>query len=372
MRQTTTDDSPELIRLAASVDSFLNRTFENVHIEGPALEPTTLASLNMMPVCTHRSQADYFLLGLFLYNMGIRRVRYAAGDNLTDLPFVGRRFKQWGAFPVSRDRVRNRTYVRTLCEQVARMLAEGDNVVVFPEGGRSYKGHMMEMKNGLIGASLVAQWRHPTQHFAFFPVAISYERLPELLYFDMLQKGKQIRSANGHVFKRIIGNAYYFGADLIAFSKFMLANKFRKRYGEVYIDYGEPIAIESVADLKTTYNDRARDDFSALRPAMQKAGESLHEAFLGLYRLLPMHVLSAVLARRTHCTRAAAVRRTAKILSRLRKQKRNTKSLDSFTEEQIVQYGIRQLAAFGAVACRQSRISVRKPSFIHYHAASVM
>jgi 1-acyl-sn-glycerol-3-phosphate acyltransferase len=358
--------------VAYKVGRFLDRTFKDVHREGPSISPEQIRKLSIMPVCTHRSQIDYFILGCFLHSIGVHRVRYAAGDNLTGLPILGARFQDCGAFPVSRSRVRNRAYVRSLCEQVVGMLAGGDSVVVFPEGGRSYLGRMMDMKSGLIGACVMAQWRNPEDEFAFFPVAISYERVPELSYFDMLRKGRDIRATNGNLLNRLRGNAYYFGADLLAFSKFMLASRTSAHYGTVYVDHGEPLAVRALVDLDALYDAGARDEFSALRRAMQKAGEHLHRHFLRLYRLLPSHVLSVVLQTTPETSRMSAVNRIGEIVSDLNAQDRNTKSLNCLTEQQILDHGTAQLTALKAIACKRDRLAVRRPTIIQYHAASVV
>ncbi|MBD3391083.1 MAG: hypothetical protein GF418_03420 [Chitinivibrionales bacterium] len=364
-------DAEYLNRLASRVGSFLENTFAAMHFEGPALDPAYLGRLSLMPVCTHRSHTDYFILGSFLHRIGVHNIRYAAGDNLTGLPLIGPRFLSWGAFPVSRTRAMNRTYVRTLCEQVVAMLNDGGNVIVFPEGGRSYKGNMMEIKYGLIGASIVAQWRNPEREHAFFPLTISYERLPEVRYFETLEKGRAIRKANGYLLNRIRGNMLYFGADLMACTEFILANKSRKKHGEVFIDYREPVRVSDIVDLKECYSAKARDDFSAFRRAMQVAGNHLFEEFMRLYRLLPIHICAAATGGDRSCPRAAVIDRAGTIVARARDQKRNTKSLDTLTEEQIVDKGTEQLAALRAVTSRRNTIVVRRPSIVSYHAASI-
>jgi 1-acyl-sn-glycerol-3-phosphate acyltransferase len=363
--------SVDMSKIAGKVRTYLHKVFSNIYYEGPALDPEQLGAYSIMPVCTHRSQVDYFVLGQFLNTIGVQNVRYAAGDNLTDLPFIGSRFRRFGAFPVSRGRASSRTYIRDLCEQVVGMVLKGDSVVVFPEGGRSYKGHMMDMKAGLIGALIVAQWRNPDDDFMFFPVAISYEKLPELMYFNMLQKGKQIRSVKGRFFSRIKGNAYYFGADILAFSKFMLAKKVKIRYGDVFVDYEDPVSVRSIVDLDALYNKRARDDFSGLVGAMQQAGKHIFDKFLQLYRILPSHILASILEKHSYCTRVSAAKRAEKIVGRLLKQNRNLKSIDSLDGEQIVDKAIAQLSAFRALSASKVKLRVRKPSVIKYYAASL-
>jgi len=365
-------DAADMIRVADNVRGFLHKTFDHIYCDGPPIDAREASKMSVMPVCTHRSQADYFIFGISLFDLGFNNIRYAAGDNLTELPFLGTKFRKMGAFPVERAKVMNRTYVRRLCEQAAGMLLGGDNIVVFPEGGRSYGGHMMELKNGMIGACLVAQWRNPDKAYYFFPAAISYEKLPELLYFDMLQKGRKLRGdSNGNVLKRLRGNMYYFGADIIAFSKFMIANKFNVTYGDVYLDYDAPVAVNDLVDLRSAYKPGARDDFSALHGAMQTVGDLMRRRFLALYRLLPMHVVSYIIDKKRPQTRSAIVQQVEGLVESLRTQQRNTKSLDHCSAEYIVDKGLEQLGAYRAVSARNNRIRIRKQSVITYYAAAI-
>jgi 1-acyl-sn-glycerol-3-phosphate acyltransferase len=360
----------ELYRVAGGVNDFLTKAFSRIHIEGPPLDPARMAEDPTMVVCTHRSQVDYFILGWMAHELGVRNMRFAAGDNLTELPYLGERFRRYGAFPVRRDRARSKTYVRELCSQVVAMVEDGDSIIVFPEAGRSYKGNMLEVRNGMLAAHILAQARNPGRRHVFWPVAISYERLPELLYFDMLQKGKDIRRSRRSFLQRIRGNVYYFGADLLAFSKFFFKKKVGRRYGEVYVDYGEPMAVGDTVDLEANYNPKARDDFSAHRRSMLEAGQAIRTRFLELYRLLPVHILAAILRERPRLSVKETMRAVRPLVERLAKENRNLKSLEGLSDREIVENGIRQCGYMGAVWYRNRTLAVRKSSVIHYYAAS--
>jgi glycerol-3-phosphate O-acyltransferase len=251
------------------------------------------------------------------------------------------------------------------------MIEDGDSIIVFPEAGRSYTGNMQEVRNGMLAAHILAQARNPDKRHVFWPVAISYERLPELLYFDMLQKGKDIRRSRNNFLQRIRGNAYYFGADLLAFSKFMFKKKIGWRYGEVFIDYGAPIPVNDITDLAANYNPEARDEFSAHRRSMLEAGQAIRGRFLKLYRLLPVHVLSAILVRQPRVSVKEAMRAAGPIVDRLTELDRNTKSLAPLSAREIIEHGIRQCGYMGAIWYRNRTLTVRRSSVIDYYAASI-
>jgi hypothetical protein len=59
------------------------------------------------------------------------------------------------------------------------------------------------------------------------------------------------------------------------------------------------------------------------------------------------------------------------MVKRLREQKRNTKSLDCLTEDQILAIGLKQLRHVKAVSLRGSAVQIQKQSIIDYYAASL-
>jgi hypothetical protein len=97
------------------------------------------------------------------------------------------------------------------------------------------------------------------------------------------------------------------------------------------------------------------------RGAMQKLAEVLHKRFLGLYRMLPMHVIAALLrGSGGTLTSESAVAFLPEVLDALRKAGRNMKSLDSMTPAQVFEEGKRQLLRLGAVRLRSGALAVRK------------
>ena len=159
---------------------------------------------------------DYILLGIHCSKLGYRDLRFAAGDNLIRMPYLGPKFSSLGAFPIYRDRVMSRKYILGLCEDVAAMLDNGDNVIVFPEGGRSYSGAMLKMKAGLIAANIIAQFRSPQRRHYYLPFTVSYEVLPEIGYLSCLEKGRRLRRGKHGLLTRAAGSFFYWGADLTA------------------------------------------------------------------------------------------------------------------------------------------------------------
>ncbi|MBD3241047.1 MAG: hypothetical protein GF331_10720 [Chitinivibrionales bacterium] len=357
-------------RISSGVDNFFRKTFTDIDVIGPALDPERLRRARLLVVCTHRSQTDYFLVGYVLHFRGVANMRFAAGDNLTGLPVIGRKFREMGAFSVRRGKTFGRDYVRNLCEKVIDMLARGDTIIVFPEGGRSYEGGMMEIRGGIIGAGVVSQFRDPDAEVLLLPMSICYERLPELGSFETLLRGKSLRRPGQGPLRRILGTILYFGADIVAFSRFLTAYRFGGNYSSVHVDYGAPIPIRDIVDFESDLIEGARDDFSACRLAVQKVSLQVHERFNGLYCVLPSHILARVLRDHGDMDTGEAGKRCLEIVDSLARRGRNMRLVDGLSAEQLVEMGARQLRGFRAVGARNGRVTVKTPYVVRYHAAA--
>jgi 1-acyl-sn-glycerol-3-phosphate acyltransferase len=291
-----------------SLTRFFNRGFD-VHIDLSDVDIQSLPNANtmVMVVSTHRSQTDYFLFGWALYKQGVKHVRIAAGDNLTNFPVLGRRFRSFGAFAIHRDVGFKRNYVRDLCKAVVGMMEDNEPILLFPEGGRSYGGNMLEIKGGVLLSAIIAQARNPGKKVYLLPAAVSYERLPELPYFGMLKKGKEMRKKANGFLQRALGGVYYFGADIIAFAKLLLQVRFGIKQGDVFIDFGKPVGVNDIVDIKTNFKATARDEFSGHQASMRIICDRLYGTLQSLYRLLPEHIVAAALSEKETMTKAECV-----------------------------------------------------------------
>ncbi|MBD3321275.1 MAG: hypothetical protein GF350_09295 [Chitinivibrionales bacterium] len=360
-----------LHKVSGKVDRFFKKAFDSVCLTRPSVDFATLKGSPIMITSSHRSQADYFLIGNILHRIGIDNLRFAAGDNLTNLPVIGKWFQKWGAFPVERHRSSNRSYILRLCNQVSSMLEQGDNVIVFPEMGRSYTGRMLEMKQVIIGAAVLAQERNPEIRYLYLPSTVSYELLPELSYFETLLKGKKMRAPGNDMVRRGIGNVYYFGADAIAFLKFLLGHRFGRKYGNVYVDIGDPVAIDEIVDLAALRNAKASNEFWANRTAMKRISTEIYRRLLCLFRVLPVHIVASLLESHRACSLSSLKESVPLVLDSVRTEGRNVKSVGSLGAAELVEDGIRILHRMNAVRKRNNEIIVRNDPIVRYYAATI-
>ncbi|MDD5672895.1 MAG: 1-acyl-sn-glycerol-3-phosphate acyltransferase [Chitinivibrionales bacterium] len=344
--------------------------FNEIVVTAPHFDPVIMQNNPIMFVGTHRSHADYFILGSIAYEKGFKNLRYAAGKNLTDLPFFGHRFVSYGAFTVDRERSSNRSYVRDLCESVAGLLAQNNHVIVFPEGGRSYSGEMLPCKHGLIGTAIIAQEANPSKAVYYIPVSISYEHPPELDFFKILTYGKNLRKNASNPIARICGNILYFGADLLALVRFYYYRARKKLNGTVYVDFDRPYSVAELTDIAANIDNNTRDPFLAHRHSMQQVSEIIHRKFLSLYRLLPLHLVATVLDRSTINSRDQIISALPELVARLQKERRNMQSLSNSTPETLADQGIKQLIRETTITAKSGLVRVRDAAKCSYFAAA--
>lgn len=360
-----------VIKIHQGVTRFFKTAFSAINLNHPEFDASPFSNGGMI-VCSHRSHLDYFAAGWLLHKIGVLDMRFAAGNNLTTLPYIGKRFLSYGAFAVDRSAASKRSYIRALFEQVVTMLSTNDNILVFPEGGRSYKGNMMEIRGGIIGAGIVAQLRNPQKRTPYLPMSISYECMPEVQWLEMLEKGKHIRKTAKNPIMKFYGDILYFGADAIAFGRLVIGNKFRMvNQGAIYIDIGKPFYIDEIVNLKTDCDPDARDDFSGCRVAVQKLSLVIHEKFLQLYCLLPQHLVAALCVSSVRLAESEAVARLPELVEKCRTRGLNVRIVASMSPKQLFHDGAKQLKKLRGVDITSEGLRVLKPTTISYCAASI-
>lgn len=362
----------EVAKVGPSVRAFLDRTFPDTTVDKGQFDIEKLRTGSVMVACTHRSHMDYFLIALLMHELGLPNVRGAAGDNLMDLPYIGKKFRDWGAFPVERGKAFERAYVQNLCNEVVRMLADSDSILVFPEGARSYDGHMMDIKAGVLGASVINQAQRPDKPTFIVPVAVSYATVPEVAYFGRLLKGKVLRSnKNAGFLTRARGALYYYGADLIAFSKLFFIPRFVEPLGTLCIDIGQPVAVSNIVKIEPVASPASRHGLSLYREAIQSVAGYVQRQFNALLRVLPLSVVAAIIAEQNADTPDVIASHVDPIRRRLQADGRNCKTIAPMSDDELVAEGLRQLRHNAAIASRGGPVRVVNEMILRYYAASV-
>ncbi len=318
-------------------------------------------------VSSHRSHLDYLISGVQLIDESVPRVRFAAGDNLTTLPILGRKFKSLGAFSVYRGKASQRSYLFKLADFVKKVLLRGQNLLVYPEGGRSYSGRMLEMKTGLIGAAVMAQKENPNKEYYYLPLTCSYSIVPDARFFPILLKGKQLRDKSKNPLVKMIGSGLYLGSDILTFLKIWL---FPLKKSTVYVDIGEHIKIRDVVDIDGTYREKSKNQFFANGVAIKKSAEVIYDAILKTYRIMPHHIVAYLLLKEQFHSESRE-EFVDSILREVKENGFNRKSLDGKSIAQIMDEGFDLLKRNGVCRGSLRKPHIKSEMLLDYFAGSV-
>ena len=204
-----------------------NRIFRGVLVHHLDQLKAVAPGNEVVYVPCHRSHMDYLLLSYLLYTRGIVPPHIAAGINL-NLPVIGTILRKGGAFFIRRSFRGNALYSAVFTEYVAQLVAGGYSIEYFIEGGRSRTGRLLQPKGGMVAMTVRGFLRQPTRPVLFQPVYIGYEKLMEgNSYLDELSgKPKEKES----IWALLWG----------------IPKVLRQNYGQVVVNFGEPIALSDM------------------------------------------------------------------------------------------------------------------------------
>ena len=219
------DYSHPVVRSASFLlTSVWNRIYRGVLVHHLDELKAVAPGKEVVYVPSHRSHMDYLLLSYLLYTKGIVPPHIVAGINL-DLPVIGPILRRGGAFFIRRSIRGSALYSTVLAAYVAQLVAGGYSLEYFIEGGRSRTGRLLQPKGGMLAMTVRAWLRQPTRPVLFQPVYIGYEKLMEGdSYLDELT-GKPKRKES--IWQLLAG----------------VPRVLRRNYGQVVVNFGEPIPL---------------------------------------------------------------------------------------------------------------------------------
>jgi len=217
-----------------------NRLYDGVELGHAATLEQVAEGNEIIYVPCHRSHMDYLLLGYAIYVHGYAVPHTAAGVNL-NLPLVGRLLRKGGGFFIRRSFRGNLLYTTVLMKYLGAIMARGHPIEYFIEGGRSRTGRLLQPKTGMLSMTVRSFLRDPVRPVVFVPVYFGYERLVEGRTYigELSGRPKEKESVLGLLKSwRVL----------------------RERFGKVYVNLGEPIALAGILD-------RHDGEWRARRPA---------------------------------------------------------------------------------------------------------
>ncbi len=176
----------------------------------------------------HRSHMDYLLLSYAIYQRGYAVPHIAAGLNL-NLPIVGRFLRKGGAFFIRRSLRGSALYTIVFMKYLAAMMARGHSLEYFIEGGRSRTGRLRPPMTGMLSMTVRSYLREPRRPVVFVPVYFGYERIVEGPTYigELSGRPKEKESILGLL---------------------RTAGRLRERFGNVHVNFGEPIFLDRLLD----------------------------------------------------------------------------------------------------------------------------
>ena len=223
------DYSPRFVAVMEGVLTRVwNRLYDGVEVLHAERLELTSEGAQVVYVPCHRSHMDYLLLSYVIYTRGFAVPHIAAGVNL-NLPVVGRFLRKAGAFFLRRGFRGNALYPVVFMTYVSVMMQRGHPIEYFIEGGRSRTGRLLQPKTGMLAMTLRSFLAGPSRPVVFVPVYFGYERLVEADTYigELSGTPKQSESVRGLV--RGLG-------------------VLRKRFGRVYVSFGEPLSLAEHLD----------------------------------------------------------------------------------------------------------------------------
>ncbi|SDI66488.1 glycerol-3-phosphate acyltransferase [Pseudomonas delhiensis] len=223
------DVSYPVIRfLEVTLTWFWNKLYEGVRVNHIERVQDVAQGNEIVYVPCHRSHIDYLLLSYLLFRNGLTPPHIAAGINL-NMPVVGSILRRGGAFFMRRSFKGNQLYTAVFNEYLHTLFSRGFSTEYFVEGGRSRTGRMLHPRTGMLAITLRSFLRDSRRPIVFVPVYIGYERVLEgRTYLGELRGAAKKKES--------------------IFDLFKVVSALRQRFGQVWVNFGEPIHLDGFLD----------------------------------------------------------------------------------------------------------------------------
>ncbi len=177
---------------------------------------------------SHRSNLDRLSLQFMLWESDLPPNHTAGGINLDFFP-IGPLIRRTGVFFIRRSFRDNELYKLVLRAYLDYLIEKRFPLEWYMEGGRSRSGKLNPPRFGLLNYVVDAQRRGKCDDVKLIPVSIAYDQIQDVPDYAREAQGKGKESESlGWLYRAI--------------------KSLRRRYGDIYIRFGDPVSVASVID----------------------------------------------------------------------------------------------------------------------------
>ena len=255
IREVAADFSLLTIKfLSALMNPIFDALFKGFDIDAEGLERVREVAKDkrLVIVPSHKSHLDYLIISNVFYQHGLMPPHIAAGANLSFWP-LGPIFRRAGAFFLRREFKGDKLYSAIFTEYLYKLLHEGFPIEFFIEGTRSRTGKLSRPRYGVISMILRAAADKRVDRIAIIPVSVGYERIVESYSQETLGGEKKGENLSGVL---------------------RATRVLRSKYGRVYIEFEEPIDLDSFVETHGLSDSVDKDVFQ--RAARSLAYQVIH------------------------------------------------------------------------------------------------
>src|SRR5438034_4109125 len=198
---------------------------ETLHYDRAQLE--RLAALGqrhpLVFLPSHKSYLDALVLKYALYENGLPPNHTAGGINMNFFP-MGALMRRTGIFFIRRSFKDNEVYKFVLRQYIDYLVEKRFPLEWYIEGTRSRSGKLMPPRFGLLAYVVDAYRRGKSEDVLLVPVSVAYDQIQDVAGYAAEERGGRKRPESFGWFLRFV-------------------RALRRRYGEIYIRFGEPLSL---------------------------------------------------------------------------------------------------------------------------------
>ena len=183
-------------------------------------------SLVFLP--SHKSNADHLVLQYALFENDFPPNHTAGGDNMNFMP-VGPVIRRSGIFFIRREFKDNEPYKFVLRQYIDYLLEKRFPLEWYIEGGRSRTGKLRPPRFGMLSYVVDTYLRDLVDDVVIVPVSIAYDQISDVSTYAAEQRGEGKQQEGATWLVRTISGL-------------------RKKYGAIYIRFGETISLSDRLD----------------------------------------------------------------------------------------------------------------------------